>query len=177
MRDPQVNVSVVQFKSRQISVLGNVNRPGRYVLEEGVYRVTDALSIAGGPVAGAADVVTLLRIRNGKAEKYNIDIPTLFRTGQVSTDFEVLAGDTLYVDRAPIFYIYGEVQRPGAFRLEKDMTLVQALSVGGGLTLRGSNKGIQITRKDAQGKVTTSVAQFSDPIQPDDVIFVKESLF
>lgn len=177
VRDPQVNVNVTQFKSRQISVLGNVNRPGRYVLEEGIYHVTDALSVAGGPVAGAADVVTLLRIRNGKPEKHDVDIPTLFRTGQIATDLEVLAGDTLYVDRAPVFYIYGEVQRPGAFRLEKNMTLVQALSVGGGPTLRGSKKDIQVTRKDAQGKATTSVVQLGDPIQPDDVIFVKESLF
>jgi len=177
VRDPQVNVNVTQFKSRQISVLGNVNRPGRYVLDEGIYRVTDALSVAGGPIPGAADVVTLLRVRNGKAEKHSVDIPTLFRTGQNAADLEVLGGDTIYVDRAPVFYIYGEVQRPGSFRLEKDMTLVQALSIGGGLTLRGSKKDIQVTRKDAQGKAMTAVLQLGDPILPDDVIFVKESLF
>jgi polysaccharide export outer membrane protein len=177
VRDPQVNVNVLQFKSRPIAVLGNVNRPGRYFLEEGVYRITDALSLAGGAVAGAADAVTLLRNRGGKTEKYDIDIPTLFRTGQASMDLEVLPGDTLYVDRAPTFYIYGEVQRPGAFRLENGMTLAQALSVGGGLTLRGSKKDIQVTRKDAQGKTTSFVVQLGDPIQPDDVIFVKESLF
>ncbi len=148
VREPQVNVSVVQFKSRDVAVLGYVNRPGRYYLEEGIYRVSDVLALAGGATATAGDVVTLMRTRDNKAQKFDIDIPSLFKSASPVSNVEVLPGDSLYVDRAPVFYIYGEVQRPGAFRLEKNMTLMQAVSIGGGLTLRGSKKNIQITRRD-----------------------------
>ena len=180
VRDAQVNVNIVQFKSRDVAVLGYVNRPGRYYLEEGVYRVSDVLALAGGGLPTAGDVVTLTRTRDAKAQQIDIDIPGLFRSaGAVSNNIEVLPGDTLYVDRAPVFYIYGEVQRPGAFRLEKNMTLMQAVSTGGGLTQRGSKKDIQITRKEAEGKVMTFTAQLGDQfvLGPDDVVFVRESLF
>jgi polysaccharide export outer membrane protein len=101
----------------------------------------------------------------------------LFRTGKFELNMEIRPGDTLYVDKAPQFYIYGEVQRPGAYRVEKDLTLMQALSIGGGLTLRASRKDIQITRRDQQGKLTAFPASLSERILPDDTIYVKESLF
>ena len=79
--------------------------------------------------------------------------------------------------RAPLFYIYGEVQRPGAFRLEKDMTVMQALSVGGGLTARGTEKGIRVNRRGADGKVSTLESTLTDTVMENDVIFVRESWF
>ena len=62
-------------------------------------------------------------------------------------------GDIIYVDRAPTFYIYGEVQRPGQLRLERGMTLMQALAQAGGLTARGTERGIRVHRRDATGAV------------------------
>jgi polysaccharide export outer membrane protein len=179
VRDPQVNVNVLEFKSRAVSVLGYVNRPGRYHLEEGAYRVSDVLALAGGALPTASDVVTLVRMHADTPQRFDVDIQSLFKSATALGNLEVLPGDSLYVDRAPVFYIYGEVQRPGAFRLEKNMTLMQAVSAGGGLTLRGSKKDIQITRRDANGKVTTMTAQLGDQfvLGPDDVIYVKESLF
>jgi polysaccharide export outer membrane protein len=179
VREPQVNVSVVQFRSRDVAVLGYVNRPGRYYLEEGIYRVTDVLALAGGATPTAGDIVTLMRTRDNKVQKFDTDVRSLFKSANPINNMEVLPGDSLYVDRAPVFYIYGEVQRPGAFRLEKDITLMQAVSIGGGLTLRGSKKNIQITRKDGEGKVTLLTAQLGDRfvLWEDDVIFVQESLF
>ena len=177
VRDPQVNVTVLQFKSRQVSVLGYVNRPGRYALEEGSYYITDLLSLAGGVIPGAADDVTLVRTRDGKSERFSINIPRLFNGGDFQSNLEVFANDTLYVDKAPVFYIYGEVQRPGSFRLEKDMSVMQALSVGGGLTPRGTEKNMRLTRRDAQGRAVTLTPSMSDVLQADDVIFVRESLF
>jgi polysaccharide export outer membrane protein len=177
VRDPQVVATVLQFKSRQVAVLGQVNRPGRYALEEGVYRLTDVLALAGGTIPDSADVVTLVRVAGGKTAKYEIDLPGLFRAGDFSNNPEVLAGDTIHVARAPMFYIYGEVTRPGAFRLEKDMTLMQALSMGGGITLRGTEKNIQIRRRSGNGQYTTLTGAPGDAIQRDDVIFVRQSLF
>ena len=177
VRDPQVVVTVLQFKSRQVAVLGLVTRPGRYPLEEGVYRLSDVVAMAGGALPEAADAVTLVRMVDGKSHKYEIDLPALFRAGDFSNNPEIIAGDSIYVARAPVFYIYGEVNRPGMFRLERDMTVMQAVSVGGGLTLRGTDKSIQVRRRDASAQYTVTKAALGDHVQEDDVIFVKESLF
>jgi polysaccharide biosynthesis/export protein len=175
--NPQVVVTVMQFKSRQVSVLGLVHRPGRYALEEGIYRLSDVLALAGGALPEGAEVVTMVRVVDGKSQRYEVDFPSLFRSGDFSRNPEVLAGDSLYVGRAPIFYIYGEVARPGAFRLDRDLTVMHALALGGGLTPKGTEKNLQIRRRDASGHYTTLKGSLLDPIQADDVIFVRESLF
>jgi polysaccharide export outer membrane protein len=92
-------------------------------------------------------------------------------------NIELTGSDVVYVDRAARFYIYGEVQRPGQFRLERGMTVLQALSVGGGLTLRGTERNIRIKRRDAGGNLQVLTAKHDDLIQVDDVVFVQESLF
>jgi polysaccharide export outer membrane protein len=73
--------------------------------------------------------------------------------------------------------IYGEVQRPGVYRLDKGMTVMQGLSVGGGLTPRGTEKNLRITRRDATGKMSTLEPTLAEQLQPDDVIFVRQSMF
>jgi polysaccharide export outer membrane protein len=178
VKDPQVTATVVQFKSRQVSIIGHVNRPGRYPLEEGTYTLSEAIALAGGVTEDAADEVLLLRQRDGKTITVSVDLPTLFRSNGALTDPEVIGGDTIYVDRFAYFYVYGEVQRPGVYRLQKGMTLMQALSVGGGFTMRASRKDVQVNRRDARtGKITTFVAQLNDLLLPDDVVYIKESLF
>jgi polysaccharide export outer membrane protein len=178
VKDPQVTVTITQFKSRQISIIGHVNRPGRYPLEEGTYSLTETIALAGGVSEDASDEVLLLRQRDGKTITVSVDLPTLFRSNGALTDPEVIGGDTIYVDRYPYYYVYGEVQRPGVYRLQKGMTLMQALSVGGGFTMRASRKDVQVNRRDAKtGKITTFVAQLNDLLLPDDVIYIKESLF
>lgn len=177
VKNPQVNLVVVQYRSKQISVLGQVNRPGKYPLES-VSTLTDVLALAGGVSPAGADTVILVRKPEGKP-KYikKIDTLALYMDGQVELDIDVLQDDIIYVPRAPVYYIYGEVQRPGAFRLERDMSVMQALSVGGGITVRGTQRGIQIRRRGADGKVMTIEPSLSDTVLADDVLYVKESLF
>ena len=177
VRDPQVVVTVLQFKSRQVSVLGLVSRPGRYSLEEGVYRLSDVLALAGGALPDGADEVTLVRVIDGKSQKYSVDLPSLFKSGDFTNNPEIIAGDSIYVARAPLFYIYGEVNRPGAFRIEKGMTVMQALSMGGGISPRGTEKNVELRRRDATGQYVTYKGALTDAVQPNDVIFVRESLF
>jgi polysaccharide export outer membrane protein len=76
-----------------------------------------------------------------------------------------------------MFYIYGEVQRPGAFRLERDMTVMQGLATGGGLTIRGTEKGMRVHRRGADGKLQIIEPKLDEPLKVDDVIYVRESLF
>ena len=174
---PQVNVLVLGFKSQQISVLGQVNRPGKYPIEQ-ASTLADLLAIAGGISAAGGDVIThITRGADGKTAKRDIDIHEALKTGQMDKNFPVTNGDIIFVPRAPLFYIYGEVQRPGAYRLEKDMTVMQALSVGGGLNVRGTERGIRINRPSGDGKVATLETRMSDPVKENDVIYVRESLF
>ena len=114
---------------------------------------------------------------DGKTAKRDIDIHEALRSGSMDNNFPVANGDIIFVPRAPLFYIYGEVQRPGAFRLEKDMTVMQAISVGGGLTLRGTERGIRVNRHGPDGKVQNVQTATNELVKENDVIFVKESLF
>lgn len=176
MKDPQVTVTLLQVRSRQVSVLGNIVRPGRYALDESNMTLTDILALAGGIGPEGADSVTVIAKRNGTEQKLEVNIAEMMRKGDMSRNFEIENGDMVYVHRAPMFYIYGEVQRAGAYRLEPNMAVMHALSVGGGLTQRGTARGLQIHRRMPNGSVRRFDAQLTDQVQPDDLIFVRESL-
>lgn len=169
----QVAVLVAEYQSQKISVMGQVAKPGQYALTQ-ANKVLDLLAAAGGLVGGSAgEMATLLR-KDGT--KVPIDLSALF-DGDPAQNPVVAGGDSIFVPRAPQFYVYGEVQRPGVYRLERNMSVSQALSTGGGLTARGSERRIVIKRRDAKGKEQTIGVNASSLIQPDDVLYVKESLF
>ncbi|HZX28206.1 MAG TPA: polysaccharide export protein EpsE [Telluria sp.] len=177
LKKPQVSIIVTQVQSQQVSVLGQVNRPGRYPLEGGKRNLMDVLAQAGGIAADGGDSVTLIRTRAGKTTTEKVDVIEMVRSGQLDHNYDLAANDVIYVERAPRFYIYGEVQRPGMFRLERGMTVTQALSAGGGLTLRGTERGMEIKRRDDSGKLQIINAKQDEPLRSDDVVYVKESWF
>ena len=102
---------------------------------------------------------------------------TGYQWNPTADDIELRGGDTLFVNRSPMFYIYGQVQRPGQYRLEKGMTVMQALADGGGMTGKGTSRGIVLHRRDATGKVKESGASLDEDVRDQDVIYVKESVF
>lgn len=177
LKSPQVNVAVVQVRGHQASVLGLVNKPGRYPIEVAGLKLSDLVAMAGGVATGGSEIVTLVGTRDGKAFRQEVDLPSLFSGQAKSDDPVVLNGDVIYVDRVPTFYIYGEVLRGGQLRLERGMTVRQALAAGGGVTQRGTQKGMKLHRKDAAGEVKILDATLEMPVLPNDVIYVKESLF
>ena len=174
---PQVNVMVVQVRSAQVSILGQINKPGRYPIVAASTHVSEMIAAAGGVVPGGADVITLVGTRDGQSVKYSIDLPAILQAGKRELDIPVVNGDIIYVDRAPNLYIYGEVQKPGVYRLERGMTLMQALAQGGGLTNRGTERGIRVHRRGTNGEVTVMEMKMNDMVKPDDVIYVRESVF
>ena len=174
---PQVTILVGQIRSAVISILGQVGKPGRYPIETVGSKVSEMVAATGGVVPGGADVVTLVGVRNGRSIKLDIDLPAILQSGKAELDVPVENGDILYVDRAPTAYIYGEVQRPGVFRLERGMSLMQVIAQSGGISARGTERGIKVHRRDANGAVSVLELQMNDPIVRDDVIYVKESLF
>jgi polysaccharide export outer membrane protein len=176
--NPQVNILLTQIRSAQVSILGQVTRPGRYPIDQVGSKVSEMIAAAGGPVPGASDIVTLTGTRNGRPVKLDIDLPAVLQAGKAELDPTVQNGDVLHVDRAPQVYVYGEVQRPGVSRLERGMTVMQAIAQSGGLTQRGTERGMRINRRDPSGAVTViNNVKMNDPVERDDVIYVKESLF
>ena len=174
---PQVTIQLVRILSSQVSVLGQVNRPGRYPIDIASSKVSELIAAAGGVTPSGADVVTLVGTRNGEPVRLDIDLPAILQSGRNELDVQMENGDIIFVDRAPTIYIYGEVQRPGQIRLERGMTLMQALAAGGGLTARGTERGMRVHRRDSSGQVNILELKLNDHLQRDDVVYVKESLF
>lgn len=172
---PQVNVFLVQLRSRQVPVLGQVTKPGKYPLEESSTKLTDLLAMAGGSTG--ADTVTVMKKDGNGYRKVEVDLPELFLKGDLSPDLQVSNGDIVYVQRPPVFYVYGEVARPGVYRLERKMTVMQALATAGGLTPRGTDRDIGITRRDDSDQVQRVNTNLNDLVKQDDVIYVRQSWF
>jgi len=163
--NPQVHVALTTLRSRQVSVLGMVARPGRYALDDTSSQLADVIAAAGGVTPTGSDTVTVKR--DGKDHKVDV----------LGKGFALKGGETVYVERAPVFYIYGEVTRAGAYRLEPNMTVMQALAAGGGITPRGSDRRLKLRRTSGGGKVIETDASPSDIVKADDVIYVKEAIF
>ena len=177
VQQPQVNISLIQIRGNQVGVLGQVNHPGRFPLETYNTRVSDMLAAAGGTTAGGDDSVIVTGLRNGKPFRRVIDIPALYLNAKADENIVLAGGDTIYVHRAPVFYIYGEAQRPGSYRIERDMTIMQALAQGGGPTVRGSDRRLRLHRKSANGITEKLSPEMTESVLPNDVIYVRESIF
>jgi polysaccharide export outer membrane protein len=177
LQNPQVTLNVLQFRSQQVSVLGNVARPGRYPLETTGMRLSEILSVAGGVAPTGADSVILMTTRNGRPQRLEIDLVDMFTTGDLSKDVVLQAGDTLYVNRAPNYFVYGQVQRPGQYALDRGMTVAQAIAKGGGLTLRGTDRGVRLHRRIGERNIQILEPKLDDPVKADDLIFIRESIF
>jgi len=176
--NPQVNVLLTVAVGNQVSVLGEVNKPGRYPTEGAGGHLSGMLASAGGIIsATGGDLVVVTGTRGGKPFRKEIDVAKMAASGGGGDDIELSGGDTIFVGRAPQFYIYGQVQRPGGYRLDKGMTVMQAVAAGGGVTGKGTTRGVVLHRKDASGKVKESHASLEDELRDQDVVYVKESVF
>lgn len=177
IQKPQVNIVLLQNRGNQVSVLGMVNRAGRFPLETFDTRLSEMIAIAGGISSTGADVAILTGVRDGKPFRKEIDIPGMFLDNKLQDDIVVAGGNVIYVHRQPMYYIYGEVQRPGSYRIERGMIVRQALVIGGGPTLRGTERRLRLYRRGPDGKVESLSPNLDDPVQPDNVLYVNESLF
>jgi polysaccharide export outer membrane protein len=184
VRDPQVTVFVESSRAAEVesvTILGNVARPGRYPVQSmsdaGAENVASLVALAGGLANDAADYLILTRMEGQTARTVNVNLRELFERGDVSQNYVVKQGDIAYVPRMDEFFVYGEVRNPGVYRLRSGMTVIQALSASGGLTERGTDNGIVVTRKNADGRNETIAVKMNDLLQPDDVLIIKESLF
>ena len=177
VRKPQVSIVVSEFRGNLAAVMGYAVRPGRYALESSATRLSDLLALAGGIAPDASDTLTVTGMRDGKPFRMNVNFRHLSTGADREHNIVMRHNDVVYIARAPQVYVYGEVQRPGAIRLEPGMRVLQALAAVGGPTLRGTKRGIRVSRMGTDAKMADSKPSLQEVLQPDDVVFVPESLF
>ncbi|MGD8430074.1 MAG: SLBB domain-containing protein [Ectothiorhodospiraceae bacterium] len=174
LKHPQVTVTITDYVSRQVTVMGKVNKPGNYGLS-GPTTVLDLLARCGGTVKEAADHVILVRTVDGQRKRYRMGLESLASGKAAGT--KVKAGDVIVVPKMSVFYIEGAVNKPGQYRYEEGMTVMQALAIGGGVTPRGDYDRIVVKREDKDGKMHTYDAEEDDRLRPGDLVHVKERIF
>lgn len=185
VRDPQVTLFVERSESAQsesVVVLGNVSRPGRYPIQAvsgnlGAENVAAVIALAGGVTDTGADYLLLTRMEGGDQRTIRVQLRDLLERGDLSQNYLMRQGDIAFVPRMDEFFVYGEVRKPGVYRLRPGMTVIQALSASGGLTPRGSEKGITVTRREPNGNSRSVRVGMNDELAPNDVLIVKEGLF
>ena len=165
--DPIVNVEVVNFVSRSITVFGNLQNPGVYPLDR-PQTIAMMLARSGGARADAADYAILQR--QGEADR---KIPLDDLHPVTGTGLLLRPGDSLFVPKAEDVFIYGQVNKPGRVTYESGMTLRQMLAQAGGPTLGGSEKKITLHR----GKQKIKRADLNMLVKPGDVFTVNERIF
>lgn len=176
IKQPNVNIVLTAIRGNSVSVLGQVNKPGRFPLETTNVRLSEVIAVAGGIAPTGADIAIVTGTRDAKPFRHEVDIGDVFLNRRTQDDFVIAPGDVVYVQRAPMYYIYGEVQKPGAYRIERGMTIRQALAQGGGLTVRGTERRLALFRGGA-GRPVEVRADLNEPVQPEDVFYIRESLF
>lgn len=163
-----------------VTLLGQVVRSGTFSLDQesadSVSTLIGLLAKGGGTTEKAADYCYLIRKENGQPKKLKVDLVDLLRNGNVKTNVPLVNGDIVLVPEMDVFYIYGEVAHPGRYRLERDMTVMQGLSVASGMTPRGSAKGIVLNRQDGT-ELKTLKSNLEDRLQPNDVVYVRTAVF
>jgi polysaccharide export outer membrane protein len=178
--NPQVTVFIDQYRGTRVTVMGEVTKPGQYEIT-GPTSVVEAISMALGMTENAGYTIMLFKkdSTEGKNPGYKriaIDVDRLFKEGDLSQNVQLQNGDIIYVPKIDFFYIYGEVNRPGIYRIEKGLTVKRAISIAGGFTPKASKGRIEITRRH-EGKDIVKKADINESVKPDDTLMVKESIF
>lgn len=184
LRDPQVTVEVVEFKSQSVFVMGEVRTPGKYVLS-GTATLLDALAQAGSITAAAGAEVLILHPRQrgtgsptlpgqGDADVEHVNLRDI-EAGKLSRNVSIRDGDTIFVPKVDRFFVIGMVRNAGSYPLERNMTVLQAISTAGGISERGSNRRLKIVRI-VDNKRKEIDAKPTDIVQPGDTIVVPQRL-
>ena len=184
IRDPQVTVEVAEYRSRRIFVLGAVLTPGAYPLT-GDETLIEALAGAGRTDAASSERVLIVRPRaaggpvlpgeDDAAEVIEVSLRDL-RAGAVSENVIVQDGDTLFVPRAEMAYVFGHVGRPGAYSIERGTTVLQALALAGGATELAALNRIKIVRT-IDGTQEEIKVELNNVVEPSDTIIVPQRYF
>ena len=184
VKRPQVSIEVEQFRARSIFIVGEVKNPGKHPLTGAQTTLLEALAQAGYLSPNSGTEVLILKpgkqpvdgaLTPDKAtESIRISLAEL-QEGRLSANIQIHEGETIFVPRAEKFYVSGYVRSPGAYVYERGMTLLQALTLAGGVSDKGSLRGIKAQRL-VNGQKKEISLKVTDPIQPGDTIVVRQRM-
>jgi polysaccharide export outer membrane protein len=178
--DPKVSVFVVDFRSRKVMIMGQVFRPGIFTLS-GNTTFLELLTLAGGLTKEAGDKATIKRkaLETGKEAEglITIDLRRLIEQGDASLDVTLMDNDSIYISKAGVFYITGEIKKPDAYKYEEGLTVIKAATMAGGFSDKAAPGRIKIIRKVDKKDTVIERADMDQVILPDDIIVVPESFF
>jgi len=183
--NPQVSVTVKEFKSKKVMVLGEVGVPGTYPLT-GKTTLMEILTKTGGPTTNAGIEITVMRPRktpnapgsqerSANDEVIKINLKRLLE-GDTSQNIYLEPNDTVYFSKTGFYYVYGEVKSPGRFNLEMGTTVLKAITTAGGVTEKAAVNRTKVVREKA-GQKSEMRVKLTDPIEPEDIVVVPESFF
>jgi polysaccharide export outer membrane protein len=180
IRNPQVRVDIEQYRSQSVVVTGSVRAPQKVTMTGSSMTLLEALALAGSPTVDASnDVIVTRRKRDaGKAdelEEIRVNRREL-ELGRSGRDVLLRDGDIVHVPTAQRFYMDGQVRNPGTFVLDPGMTVQQAIALAGGLTERGSDRGI-VAKRTVNGKTVDVAVRLEDKVQASDTIIIRQRFF
>jgi len=171
LKSPQITINISKYKSQKVIILGEIKKPGSYVIK-GKTHLLEIISLAEGFTEKAGKIV---KIVSTKDRNFELDLD-LLKNGVADERFFVQNGDSIYINKAPAVYVTGEVNKPGEYKWEKDITVHQAISLAGGPTKRGALNRPSIMRSE-EGKELEFKPKLSDLVKPNDIINVPEKYF
>ena len=186
IRNPQVTVSVQEYRSKNVYVVGEVSKPGPYPLT-GAMNILELVSKAGlaaGTSVGEVLIVrphapvsgpTLPTQSDTQADVIKVDLGRI-QAGDISTNVALRPNDTVFVPPAPKVFVSGEVKNPGAYAFFPGMTARQLVSVAGGLTPQGSSGRLKVVREE-DGKPKEHGIKLDEAVEPGDTLVVRRKLF
>jgi polysaccharide export outer membrane protein len=184
-KNPQLAAAVETYRSQRVFVMGEVRQAGPVPLTGGMTLI-EALARAGSTLPSASGEVTIVRGLSGArgptlpgeqpgAATVRASIRDL-ESGSMKQNVELRDGDTIFVPRAEEVYVFGEVRNPGSYPIKAGTTVLQALSLAGGVTPNGALGRIRIARIVDKAKVEVKV-KLTDLVRPGDTIIVPERYF
>lgn len=185
LKNPQVAVGIETYRSQRILIMGEVRSPGEYQLN-GEMTLLAALARAGSLSPSAGREVMVVRPPKRLAagtpppetqepEVIRIDLGEL-QAGNLALNVALQDGDTINVPKALSVFVTGQVKSPGGYGVERNTTVLQVLSLAGGVTDRGASGRVKILRM-VNGKQTEIKAKLTDFVEPGDTIVVPERFF
>lgn len=175
--NPQVNVFVEEYGSKKAVILGQVEQPGLYELS-GQTTLLELISKSGGLTEDAGTNAHIKRRRpDDTTEIIAINLRALMEGGDISQNIMIYNKDNVYVSKAGMFYVAGEVKNPNAYKIEKDTTVLKAIAIAKGFTGKASKSKVRIIRIVDGKETILQKVQLDTPVQADDVVVVPESFF
>lgn len=174
--NPQVNIFINEFRSKKAIILGRVNRPGLIEMS-GPTSLLELISKSGGLAEDFGETATIKRKVDGKDSVTLVNLKSLTEGGDLSQNIPIFDGDTIYISKAGMCYVTGEVNSPDAYKCGNNITVLKLITLAGGFTGKASRSSVKVVRMINGQETVYDDVEMDMPVKPDDIILVPESFF